>query len=113
MGNLQNIWYNIYEPQAMCMDKEGLIYVGEQRMTNDLKDCPTVGHRINIFNRQGERLERIGDPMLGDGPDQFIAPHGIGVDSEGNLYVGEVPHGLGLPERHRHVPLLPEAKKIQ
>jgi len=90
MGNLQNIWYNIYEPQAMCMDKEGLIYVGEQRMTNDLKDCPTVGHRINVFNRQGERLERIGDPMLGDGPDQFIAPHGIGVDSEGNLYVGEV-----------------------
>ena len=41
-----------------------------------------------VFALKG--LERIGDPMLGDGPDQFIAPHGIGVDSQGNLYVGEV-----------------------
>ena len=51
-----------------------------------------VGHRLNAFNKAGERLARIGDPMLGDGPTQFIAPHGFGVDSKGNLYVGEVSH---------------------
>jgi hypothetical protein len=35
-------------------------------------------------------LARIGDATLGDGPAEFIAPHGFGVDSQGNLYVGEV-----------------------
>ena len=27
---------------------------------------------------------------LGEGPGQFIAPHGIAVDSSGDLYVAEV-----------------------
>jgi DNA-binding beta-propeller fold protein YncE len=90
MGNLKAIWHDIHRPQALAMDKEGFFYVGEHRMGPELIDCLTVGHRVDIYNKQGERLERIGDPMLGDGPTQFIAPHGIAVDSQGNLYVGEV-----------------------
>ena len=74
------------------MDQKGIIYVGEMLMEPDLTDYPMVGHRLNAFNKAGERLARIGDPMLGDGPTQFIAPHGFGVDSKGNLYVGEVSH---------------------
>ena len=34
-----------------------------------------------------------GDPgtrPLGEEPDQFVAPHGIAVDSRGDIYVGEV-----------------------
>jgi hypothetical protein len=89
-GNLKNIWQNIYRPQALCMDREGIIYVGEMLMDTELTDFPKVGHRLNAYDRSGERLARIGDPMIGDGPTQFIAPHGFGVDSQGNLYVGEV-----------------------
>jgi hypothetical protein len=89
-GNVKNIWQNIYRPQAMCMDREGIIYVGEMLMDTELTDYPKVGHRLNAYDRSGERLARIGDPMIGDGPTQFIAPHGFGVDSQGNLYVGEV-----------------------
>ena len=89
-GNLKNIWQNIYRPQAMCMDREGIIYVGEMLMDTELSDYPKVGHRLNAYDRSGERLARVGDSMIGDGPTQFIAPHGFGVDSQGNLYVGEV-----------------------
>jgi hypothetical protein len=89
-GNLKAIWQNIYRPQALCMDSEGIVYVGEMLMDTELTDYPMVGHRLNVYNQTGERLARIGDPMIGDGPTQFIAPHGFGVDSQGNLYVGEV-----------------------
>jgi len=89
-GNLKAIWQNIHRPQALCMDRNGILYIGEHRMGPELIDCPTVGHRVNVYNKKGERLERMGDPMIGDGPTQFIAPHGMDVDSQGNLYVGEV-----------------------
>ena len=72
------------------MGKDGTIYVGEMLNHPDLSDCPGLGHRLNAFSRDGVRLARVGDPVLGDAPTQFIAPHGFGVDSLGNLYVGEV-----------------------
>jgi hypothetical protein len=89
-GNLKTIWHNIYRPQALCMDREGTIYIGEMLMENELFDYGKVGHRLNAYRKDGTRLARIGDAMIGDGPTQFIAPHGFGVDSQGNLYVGEV-----------------------
>jgi DNA-binding beta-propeller fold protein YncE len=91
MGNLKDIWYEIYRPQALCIDREeGVVYIGEMLEVPDMADYPKLGHRLNAFSLKGERLARIGDPMIGDGPTQFIAPHGFGVDSQGNLYVGEV-----------------------
>ncbi|MDE3076763.1 MAG: hypothetical protein KGJ86_15205, partial [Chloroflexota bacterium] len=88
-GQLQDVWHDIYRPQALCMD-QSCIYVGEMLNHADLADCPGLGHRLNIFDRSGRRLARLGDPEIGDGPTQFIAPHGFAVDSQGNLYVGEV-----------------------
>ena len=32
---------------------------------------------------------RIGEREEGEGPTQFIAPHGVAVDSRGDLYVGD------------------------
>jgi DNA-binding beta-propeller fold protein YncE len=89
-GKLQHIWRDIYRPQALCMGRDGVFYVGEMLNMPGLSDHPGLGHRLNVFNRDGDRLARIGDSKLGDGPSEFIAPHGFGVDSKGNLYVGEV-----------------------
>jgi DNA-binding beta-propeller fold protein YncE len=89
-GKLEAIWDGIYRPQALCMDADGLIYIGEMLNHPDLKDHPGIGHRLNVFSHTGERLAHLGDKKLGDDPTQFIAPHGFGVDSVGNLYVGEV-----------------------
>jgi len=91
-GHLQHIWHDIYRPQALCIGRDGTIYVGEMLNHPDLADCPGLGHRLNAFDTSGRRLARFGDPQIGDEPTQFIAPHGFGVDSQGNLYVGEVSH---------------------
>jgi hypothetical protein len=44
-------------------------------------------------------LARLGDPIEGDRPGQFIAPHGIAVDARGDIYVGEVSYTI----RGRHM----------
>jgi hypothetical protein len=72
------------------MDSEGFLFIGEHRMGPEFIDCFSMGHRVNVYSKTGERMERLGDATLGDGPTEFIAPHGMGVDSQGNVYVGEV-----------------------
>jgi hypothetical protein len=54
------------------------------------RDHPNIGPRITIMNTDGERLAVAGH--LGYGPDvgQFMAPHGLSLDSHDSLYVGEV-----------------------
>jgi hypothetical protein len=32
----------------------------------------------------------LGDILPGEKPGQFIAPHGLAIDSRGDIYVGEV-----------------------
>ncbi len=89
-GKLQGIWHDIYRPDGFCMDKNGVFYVGELRSQAGFEDYNEAGHRISIHSKDGKRLARIGDTMDGEGPGQFIAPHGCVVDSSGDLYVGDV-----------------------
>ena len=35
-------------------------------------------------------MARLGDIHAGEKPGQFIAPHGLAIDSRGDIYVGEV-----------------------
>jgi hypothetical protein len=52
---------------------------------------PNLGPRLTIVDRQGKALARLGGA---DGPGletgRFVAPHGLAVDSRGDIYVGEV-----------------------
>jgi hypothetical protein len=69
-----------------------ICYVGELGPTFGFnRDTPNLGPRISILDHKGMLLARIGD-IRGAGvlPGQFIAPHGIAVDSHGDVYVGEV-----------------------
>jgi hypothetical protein len=90
-GNLEAIWHDIYRPSGICF-YNGLIYIGE--LLHDphplLSDCTTVGHRLSIFTRYGRQVARLGSEVEGDGPGEFIAPHAVAVDSQGNVYIGEV-----------------------
>ncbi len=86
-------WNNMHRPCGLHIagDGEEFIYVGELAPDYPFnKEYPNLGPRISIYNRKGERLARLGDVRPGEEPHQFIAPHGLAMDSHGDLYVGEV-----------------------
>ena len=88
-GSFITMWNNIHRPDAMVL-RQGHIYVGELNGMTGVDDAPGLGHRVSIFNLDGDLLARFGDSEEGEGPHQFIAPHGIAVDSRGDIYVADV-----------------------
>ena len=54
------------------------------------RHLPNIGPRISILNRNGKRVGRLGSLLPGMGPGEMQAPHGIAVDSHGDIYLGEV-----------------------
>ena len=92
-GNFITMWNNIHRPDAMVL-WEDCIYVGELNGMVGVDDAPGLGHRVSIYNLEGELLARFGSPEEGEGPGQFIAPHGIAVDSRGDIYVAEVSYTI-------------------
>ena len=49
-----------------------------------------LGPRVTIMDIQGNVLARLGDGPEGEEPGRFIAPHGVCIDSRGDIYVAEV-----------------------
>jgi DNA-binding beta-propeller fold protein YncE len=90
-GAVLDVWNNIHLPNGMTIGPDGNIYIGElPGMTAEDPTPPGMGHRISILSPQGKLLARFGDPEEGQVAGKFIAPHGMGVDSTGSIYVGEV-----------------------
>ena len=88
-GKFQTMWSNIHRPDSMVLWGEH-IYVGELNGMGGVDDAPGLGHRVTIFDLNGNQVSQFGDKNEGEGPGQFIAPHGIAVDSQGSVYVAEV-----------------------
>jgi len=87
-GSLMGIWGvgDLRQPMDVHVDGEGVIYVAE------------CYQRITIYDPDGAVQCRIGgeEEVL---PGNFIAPHGLWVDSRGDLYVGEVTVSSGAAAR--------------
>mgnify|MGYP002526548184 FL=1 len=88
-GKFMTMWNNIHRPDSMVLWGEH-IYVGELNGMGGVDDAPGLGHRVSIFDLKGNLVSQFGDVNEGEGPGQFIAPHGIAVDSQGSIYVAEV-----------------------
>ena len=77
-GTYEGEWPNLDGPNDLYIDGDDNVYMAEG------------GYRISVFDLDGELLARWGEQ--GDAPGQFAnGPHGLWLDSHGDLYVAEVP----------------------
>ena len=93
-GTFITMWNNIHRPDGMTIGPDGNVYIGELNGIPGVDDAPGLGHRVSILDCNGSLLARFGDPVEGEAPGQFIAPHGIAVDSHGDIYVSEVSYTI-------------------
>ena len=93
-GRFETQWHDLHRPSGMYMPpgKCPVCYVGEIGPYYEFnRGAPNLGPRLSILSNEGKLIARITTtPAAGTGPGQFISPHGIAVDSCGDLYVGEV-----------------------
>ena len=92
-GKYETQWNNLHRPSALFIEpgKCPVCYIGEvgPGMNVNMK-TPNLGARVTITDHKGKVLSRLGDKWPGYEPGQFASPHGIAIDSRGDLYVGEV-----------------------
>jgi DNA-binding beta-propeller fold protein YncE len=93
-GKYEEQWNNMHRPSGLYMEtgtKTPRFFVGEigPDMAVNI-DLPNCGPRVSIYTAKGELLARLGAAHAGLESGQFISPHGISVDSRGDIYVGEV-----------------------
>jgi len=91
-GTYEAQWNNLHRPCALYMEggAHGVCYVGELGPHQPVNmNFPNLGPRISILGRDGRLVSRV-DERSGLPQGQFMAPHGLAVDSQGDLYVGEV-----------------------
>jgi len=91
-GKFETQWINMARPCGLYIDQAAdIAYVGELGVAI-ASNAPAngVGPRISLYDTKGNVLARLGNKPEGEAPGQFIAPHGICIDSRGDIYLGEV-----------------------
>jgi sugar lactone lactonase YvrE len=73
---------SFYQPNDVITLPNGDILVAEGH-----SDAENISNRIVRFDRTGKYVGQFG--TRGSGPGEFIQPHGLALDSQGNLLVGD------------------------
>jgi hypothetical protein len=116
-GKYESQWVNMHRPSGLYMEPrpQGRFYVGEigPDMAVNI-NLPNCGPRVSIYSHNGELLCRLGHAHAGLQPGQFISPHGLTVDSRGDIYVGEVSFtNWGRRVRAKGEELPPDLRSLQ
>ena len=111
-GRFEAQWNNLSRTGCICM-REGdqpLFFVGEYfcGIPSNLEGT-NLGPRVSVMSARGDILARLSEESFGDQPGRFYAPHGIDVDSRGNIYVAEV----GFSEYGRNMDPPREVRSLQ
>jgi DNA-binding beta-propeller fold protein YncE len=83
-GEYLDEWTGFALPTHVVFDRNGLVYVSELRA------------RVSVLDPTGQLLARWGDAPDSCAPGNFVAPHGLAVDSNGDLYIAEVVWTIGI-----------------
>ena len=91
-GQYLGQWNNLHRPCGLFADaRNDLFYVGELPTHLPVnKEVPNIGARVSVLSIRGELVARVGGRFAGEKPGEFVAPHGVAVDSRGDFYVAEV-----------------------
>jgi hypothetical protein len=124
-GRYETEWHGIHRPSGMHLPhgKCPVCYVGEIGPYFEFsRGAQNLGPRLSILANDGSLLARIGvEPAAGGGAGQFYSPHGLAVDSRGDLYVGEVSYTawpnlyptVRMPTRLRTLQKLERVARVQ
>ena len=88
-GEFIDQWH-IHHPMSVTEGPDGNIFVGEMGPPRVQEGVRNLGNCVSILSPDGKVIEKLGDELPGPNPNQFVAPHGIAVDSKGSVYVAEV-----------------------
>ena len=96
-GSSLAIWEDFAQPAGVSLAPDGTLFVSELGYDPAIKTrYPVPRHgkrtlpRVTIRSRDGEILAKLeGEDKCA--PGAFFAPHGVCVDRNGDVYVGEVP----------------------
>ena len=93
-GRYETQGVNLSRAAAICVDDRSgkdLVYIGENFCGIATNSIGTdLGPRVTIMNTNGDVVARVGRESYGDQTGRFYSPHGIAVDSHGDIYVAEV-----------------------
>ena len=98
-GKFLTQWTDFARPDDACADDAGNIYVAELGERAALFPFMTPPYRqdrparVSVVDLDGRLQARWGDEK--DAPLEFVAPHGIAVDTRGTIYVAEVRQAAG------------------
>jgi DNA-binding beta-propeller fold protein YncE len=102
-GGYLTQWTDVQRPCQIAIDPDGYAYVaelwrpkGKGSFTHGFMPEDRPG-RVTIYDRYGSIVARWGASTINRAaPGCFIAPHGIAVDSRGDVYVAEVTYTFGI-----------------
>ncbi len=90
-GEWVNGWHAHKAVSVFCgREGDAQIYVAEQGPPPVQRGVENIGHKIQIYDRDGEVITKFGAALPGERPDQFNWLHSVSVDSRGDIYAAEV-----------------------
>ena len=115
-GKYEAQWNNMHRPCGLfCHRGPQLEFIigelGSGARVNRVH--PNIGPRVSIVDKHGALIARLGgEHGPGTETGKFIAPHGVTLDSHGDIYVGEVSY-TDWPTTHPDVPIPKNLRSLQ
>ena len=115
-GKYETQWNNLHRPCGLycCRGPSPVFIVGE--LGSHLKvnhRHPNLGPRLSILDEDGVLLAQLGgEDGGGIEAGKFLAPHGLGVDTRGDIYVGEVSY-TDWPQSYPGTPIPRGLRSLQ